>query len=38
MENNVKNLENKTLIIIVHRLEIIKDVDTIYVVKEVRKR
>ena len=31
MENIVKELENKTLIIIAHRLETIKDVDTIYV-------
>ena len=31
MENIVKELENKTLIIMAHRLETIKDVDTIYV-------
>ena len=34
MENIVKKLENKTLIIIAHRLETIKDVDTIYVLKD----
>ena len=31
MKNIVKHLENKTLIIIAHRLETIKDVDNIYV-------
>ena len=31
MENIVKNLKNKTIIIIAHRLETIKDVDKIYV-------
>ena len=31
MNNIVKNLKNKTLIIIAHRLETIKDVDDIYV-------
>ncbi len=31
MENIVNHLDNKTLIIIAHRLETIKDVDTIYV-------
>ena len=33
MENLVNYLENKTLIIIAHRLETIKDVNTIYVLK-----
>ena len=33
MENIVKYLKNKTLIIIAHRLETIKDVNTIYVLK-----
>ena len=33
MENIVNYLENKTLIIIAHRLETIKDVNTIYVLK-----
>ena len=31
MENIVKHLDNKTLIVIAHRLETIKDVDTIFV-------
>ena len=34
MENIVTNLDNKTLIIIAHRLETIKDVDTIYVLSD----
>ena len=34
MENIVKQLEDKTLIIIAHRLETIKDVDTIYVLSD----
>ena len=33
MENVLKYLKNKTLIIIAHRLETIKDVDTIYVLE-----
>ena len=31
MNNIVKNLKNKTMIIIAHRLETIKDVDEIFV-------
>ena len=34
MKNIVKHLGNKTLIVIAHRLETIKDVDTIYVLKD----
>ena len=34
MENVVKMLNNKTLIVIAHRLETIKDVDVIYVLKD----
>ena len=34
MENVVKQLDKKTLIVIAHRLETIKDVDTIYVLSE----
>lgn len=34
MKNIVDNLDNKTLIIIAHRLETIKDVDNIYVLKD----
>ena len=34
MENIVKKLKNKTLIIIAHRLETIKDVDLIYVLSD----
>ena len=34
MENIVTNLDNKTLIIIAHRLETIKDVDIIYVLSD----
>ena len=34
MENIVKQLENKTLIVIAHRLETIKDVDKIYVLSD----
>ena len=34
MEKVIKRLENKTLIVIAHRLETIKDVDTIYVLKD----
>ena len=34
MENVLKKLKNKTLIIIAHRLETIKDVDTIYVLSD----
>ena len=34
MENVVKLLDNKTLIVIAHRLETIKDVDTIYVLSD----
>ena len=34
MENIVKNLKDKTLIIIAHRLETIKDVDLIYVLAD----
>lgn len=34
MENIVEQLKNKTLIIIAHRLETIKDVDTIYVLSD----
>ncbi len=34
MENIVTRLDNKTLIIIAHRLETIKDVDTIYVLSD----
>ena len=34
MKNILKQLKNKTLIIIAHRLETIKDVDTIYVLSE----
>ena len=34
MENVVKQLNNKTLIVIVHRLEAIKDVDKIYVLSD----
>jgi len=34
MENILKYLDNKTLIIIAHRLETIKDVDNIYVLKD----
>lgn len=33
MNNIVKNLKNKTLIVIAHRLETIKDVDKIFVIK-----
>ena len=33
LENVVKKLTNKTLIVIAHRLETIKDVDNIYVIK-----
>lgn len=36
MENIVEKLKNKTLIIIAHRLETIKDVDTIYVLSDVK--
>ena len=35
MENVVKQLNNKTLIVIAHRLETIKDVDKIYVLSDV---
>ena len=34
MENVVKQLDKKTLIVIAHRLETIKDVDTIYVLSD----
>lgn len=34
MENVVKQLDNKTLVVIAHRLETIKDVDKIYVLSE----
>jgi len=34
MENVVEQLDNKTLIVIAHRLETIKDVDTIYVLSD----
>lgn len=34
MENIVKQLDNKTLIVIVHRLETIKDVDKIFVLSD----
>ena len=34
MKNVVKQLKNKTLIVIAHRLETIKDVDTIYVLSD----
>ena len=34
MENVVKQLDNKTLIVIAHRLETIKDVDKIYVLSD----
>ena len=34
MENIVKKLKNKTLIIIAHRLETIKGVDLIYVLSD----
>lgn len=34
MENVVEQLNNKTLIVIAHRLETIKDVDTIYVLSD----
>jgi len=34
MKNVIKTLENKTLIVIAHRLETIKDVDNIYVLKD----
>ena len=34
MENVVKQLNNKTLIVIAHRLEAIKDVDKIYVLSD----
>jgi len=34
MENVIKHLKNKTLIVIAHRLETIKDVDKIYVLKD----
>lgn len=34
MTNILKNLKNKTIIIIAHRLETIKDVDKIYVLKD----
>lgn len=34
MENVVKQLDNKTLVVIAHRLEIIKDVDKIYVLSD----
>jgi ATP-binding cassette subfamily B protein len=34
MENILKKLKNKTIIIIAHRLETIKDVDEIYVLSE----
>ena len=34
MENILNQLENKTLIIIAHRLETIKDVDKIYVLSD----
>ena len=34
MENVIKRLKNKTLIVIAHRLETIKDVDSIYVLSE----
>ena len=33
MNNIVKNLKNKTLIVIAHRLETIKNVDKIFVIK-----
>ena len=34
IKNMVEKLTNKTLIIIVHRLETIKDVDNIFVLKD----
>ena len=34
MENVINLLNNKTLIVIAHRLETIKDVDTIFVLKD----
>ena len=34
MKNVLKYLKNKTLIVIAHRLETIKDVDKIYVLKD----
>ena len=34
MENVVKQLDNKTLVVIAHRLETIKDVDKIYVLSD----
>ena len=34
MENVIKRLKNKTLIVIAHRLETIKDVNTIFVLKD----
>ena len=33
MKNLIKNLKDKTLIIIAHRLETIKDVDNIFVIQ-----
>ena len=34
MNNIIKKLNNKTIIIIAHRIETIKDVDFIYVLKD----
>ena len=36
MSNILKQLKDKTLIIIAHRLETIKDIDTIYVLSDGR--